>query len=203
MLQSAETTPMPNTPRRNPPAPTGDAILDALEDRLCDAMGGIIRFWGFGPHAGRVWALLYLDPRPLSAPEIARRLHLSAGSVSQTLTLLQRWGVVRRFRAPGRKLLLHTGTHDVWTSVARVLGEREAKMVRDLVDLLRDLLARTAAARAAGAAPERAAHVELRLRSLLRLARVAAGILEAMLAAGTLDLGPLRRVMRLATRRAP
>jgi DNA-binding transcriptional regulator GbsR (MarR family) len=122
---------------------------------------------------------------------------MSAGSVSQTLRLLQRWGVVRRFRAPGRKLLLHTGTADVWTSVARVLGEREAKMVRDLAELLRDLAELVARARAAGADRDRVEHVDRRLRALGRLSRAALATLEAILAAGTLDLGPLRRVMRL------
>jgi DNA-binding transcriptional regulator GbsR (MarR family) len=186
-----------------PPAsgPPGELLLDRAEDRLADAFGGLIKFWGFGPHAGRVWALLYLSPESLSAPQIARRLRMSAGSVSQTLRLLQRWGVVRRFRAPGRKLLLHTGTQDVWTSVARVLGEREAHMLRDLAELLRELVESAPAARAGGADPARLEHTERRLRALQRLVRAASALLEAFLAAGTLDLGPLRRVMRLVTGR--
>jgi DNA-binding transcriptional regulator GbsR (MarR family) len=176
-------------------------ILDRVEDRLCATVGDLIRFWGFGPRSGRVWALLYLSPGPLSAPEIGRRLRMSAGSVSQTLRLLQRWGVVRRFRTPGRKLVLNAGTANVWTSVTRVLDEREARMVRDAATLLTELLEATPRARAAGADPVRVEHVERRLRALRRLTRVGRAILEAILAAGTLDLGPLRRVMRLAVGR--
>jgi len=187
----------PDLPRTVPPPP-GDGILDDIEDRLCAIVGDFIRFWGFGPHSGRVWALLYLNPRPLSAPEIGRRLRMSAGSVSQTLRLLQRWGVVRRFRVPGRKLVLNMGTADVWTSVSRVLGEREARMVRDAAAVVRELIETLPAARAGGADPTRVAHVERRLRALGRLTRTARAILDAILAAGKLDVGPLRRMMRLA-----
>ncbi len=178
------------------------SLLDGVVDRLADRIGVLIRFWGFGPHAGRVWALLYLSPRPLAATDIAARLRLSAGSVSQTLSLLERWGVVRRFRAPGRKLLLCAGTADVWSSVMRVLGEREAQMVRETTALLEELLGEAERARRAGENAAEAAHVEGRLRSLLRLSRAADAMMSALLAAGTLDLNPLRRLMRLVPGRA-
>jgi DNA-binding transcriptional regulator GbsR (MarR family) len=173
------------------------ARLDVVVDRLADRVGAMIRFWGFGPHAGRVWALLYLSPRPLAATDIAARLRLSAGSVSQTLSLLEHWGAVRRFRAPGRKLLLCAGTADVWSSVMRVLGEREAGMVRETTALLEELLGEAERARREGADAAESAHVESRLRGLLRLSRAAGAMMSALLAAGTLDLNPLRRLMRL------
>jgi HTH-type transcriptional regulator, glycine betaine synthesis regulator len=175
--------------------------LDAVVDRLAERVGGLIRFWGFGPHAGRVWALLYLSPRPLPAPELGARLGLSAGTVSQTLALLERWGVVRRFRAPGRKLLLCAGTADVWGSVMRVLGERETSLVRETSRLLERLLADVERARTAGEDASRAAYVEARLRALLRLSRAAETMMAALLVAGTLDLAPLRRLMRLVPQR--
>jgi DNA-binding transcriptional regulator GbsR (MarR family) len=183
--------------RRAAAAGAATLLLDGVVDRLAERVGELIRFWGFGPHAGRVWALLYLSPRPIPAPEIGARLRLSAGSVSQTLSLLERWGVVRRFRAPGRKLLLCAGTADVWGSVMRVLGERESGLVRETSLLLERLVADVGRARAAGEDAAQAAHVEARLRALLRLSRAAETMIAALLAAGTLDLAPLRRLMRL------
>ena len=181
-------------------SPPPSSRLDRVTDRLSERVGELIRFWGFGPHAGRVWTLLHLSPRPLPAPEIGARLGLSAGSASQTLSLLERWGVVRRYRAPGRKLLLCAETLDVWGSVMRVLGEREARMVREISALLEELLGEVAAARVEGADAARADHVEGRLRALLRLSRAAEAMLGALLAAGMLDLSPLRRLMRLLPR---
>jgi DNA-binding transcriptional regulator GbsR (MarR family) len=184
-------------PHPSSPAPRGDALLDEVVQRVAQSIGGLIKFWGFGPHAGRVWAVLYLSPRPLSAPELAARLRMSAGLLSQTLTLLERWGVVTRFRAPGRKLLLHAGADDVWSTVTRVLSNRELGLVRDLVTLTDEAAAAARRARAAGADPRRVDHVERRVLALRRLARVGEALLAVLLAAGTLDLGRLRGAMRL------
>ena len=180
-----------------PPAARGDALLDEVEARLAASLGGLIRFWGFGPHAGRVWTVLYLSARPLSAPELAARLRMSAGLLSQTLTLLERWGVVTRFRAPGRKLLLHAGAEDVWSTVTRVLSSRELSLVRDLVALTGTAAETARRARATGADARRAEHVERRVLALRRLARVGEALLTVLLSAGTLDLGRLRGAMQL------
>jgi DNA-binding transcriptional regulator GbsR (MarR family) len=192
------------SPTAPPPAPApaparGDALLDDVEARVAEGIGGLIRFWGFGAHAGRVWAVLYLSSRPLSAPELATRLRMSAGLLSQTLTLLERWGVVTRFRAPGRKLLLHAGADDVWSTVTRVLSSRELGMVRELVTLTGNAADTARQARATGADPRRAEHVEHRVLALRRLARVGEALLTVLLAAGTLDLGRLRGAMKLVS----
>jgi DNA-binding transcriptional regulator GbsR (MarR family) len=182
-----------------PPAVRGDALLDEVEARIAACLGGLIRFWGFGPHAGRVWTVLYLSPRPLSAPELATRLRMSAGLLSQTLTLLERWGVVTRFRAPGRRLLLHAGTEDVWSIVTRVLSSRELGMVRDLVALAGTAAETARRARTTGADARRAEHVERRVLALRRLARVGETLLTVLLGVGKLDRGRLRGAMRLVS----
>ncbi len=37
---------------------------------VSDSIGRLIEFWGFKRNMGRLWAILYLSDRPLSAPEI-------------------------------------------------------------------------------------------------------------------------------------
>jgi DNA-binding transcriptional regulator GbsR (MarR family) len=191
------TTAPPAGPPLPAPATRGDALLDDVEAHVAACLGGMIRFWGFGPHAGRVWTVLYLSPRPLSAPELATRLRMSAGLLSQTLILLERWGVVTRFRAPGRKLLLHAGAEDVWSTVTRVLSSRELGMVRELVALTGGAAETARRARATGADAPRAEHIERRVLALRRLARVGEALLTVLVAAGTLDVGRLRGAMQL------
>ena len=53
-------------------------------DLAADTMGELIAFWGFKQSTGRIWTLLYLSPRPLSAQEIAARTQLSSGAVEIT-----------------------------------------------------------------------------------------------------------------------
>jgi DNA-binding transcriptional regulator GbsR (MarR family) len=56
------------------------------EALVSDSIGRLIEFWGFKRNMGRLWAILYLSDRPLSAPEIQDRLQLSSGAVSMTLS---------------------------------------------------------------------------------------------------------------------
>jgi len=176
-------------PRRRRKATAAAApALDAVEARLVRHIGELIRFWGFGRHAGRVWALLYLQLEPLSAPAIAARLRLSAGAVSQTLALLERWGAVRRFRAGERRLLLHTQSDDVWGSVVNVLKGREAHLIADTNTLLAELRTEVSDESVRAQDPTRAAHLGRRLAALHRMSRAAEILLTAVAAASTLEL---------------
>ena len=56
------------------PAATAQAVL-----QIADAIGALMEAWGFKRNMGRMWALLYLEQRPLSAPDIGDLLGLSSG----------------------------------------------------------------------------------------------------------------------------
>src|SRR5262245_35976917 len=70
---------------------------------VSDAVGRLIEFWGFKRNMGRVWAVLYLSPDPLSADDLRHALKISSGAVSMTLSELQRWGVVRKVWVQGER----------------------------------------------------------------------------------------------------
>jgi DNA-binding transcriptional regulator GbsR (MarR family) len=73
------------------------------EAAVSDVIGRLIEFWGFKRNMGRVWAVLYLSPEPLSAEDLRHALQLSSGAVSMTLSELSRWGVVRRVWIQGER----------------------------------------------------------------------------------------------------
>jgi DNA-binding transcriptional regulator GbsR (MarR family) len=70
---------------------------------VTDLIGRLIEFWGFKRNMGRVWAVLYLSPDPLSAKDLQAALQLSTGAVSMTLAELGRWGVVKKLWIPGER----------------------------------------------------------------------------------------------------
>ncbi len=53
-------------------------------------------FWGFTRTQGRIYGLLFITPQALSHGEIQKRLDISAGSTSMTISSLLHWGVLRR-----------------------------------------------------------------------------------------------------------
>jgi len=170
--------------------------LDQVIRSLADRVGELIKFWGFSPHTGRVWTLLYLTEEPLTAVEIGEELGMSAGLTSQTLNELLRWGVVHRLREPSSKAWRYVEEPDVWKSVTRVLRERERRMVEEAVELM-DLLLEALKTRR-GVAPARADYVATRVAALRALARTALAFLEALVMSASLDIQPLKQAMRLA-----
>ena len=69
-----------------------EAELSTARDLAIDACGRIAEFWGFTRTMGRAFGLLYLSREPLAQSEIQKRLGISAGSASMTLSALGRWG---------------------------------------------------------------------------------------------------------------
>jgi len=94
-----------------------------------DAVGNVIEFWGFKRNQGRVWAFLYLRGEAFSASAIEKQLELSKGGVSMLLRDLERWGVVRRVRAPGQSAWRYQAETEFVKMVTRVIEERETQFI--------------------------------------------------------------------------
>jgi len=166
-------------------------VLTPAEQRVTEAVGRLIEFWGFKRHMGRTWALLYLTEAPLSAKEIKDRLELSVGTVSMTLGELQRWGVVRRVHQPGVRAELFEAELSLWKMVSRVFRERELFEVTEAVAALEAALSELDG-------EPRSSRTDLqraRIQALLDVARIGKGLLEALVSTGRVDASDLARLL--------
>ena len=102
-----------------------DRTLWASEAAVSDVVGRLMEFWGFKRNMGRVWAVLYLSPDPLSAEDLRQALSLSSGAVSMTLSELARWGVVRKVWIQGERKDFYAAEVQLWRMISRVFSERE------------------------------------------------------------------------------
>lgn len=75
--------------------------LDAAGDRFIERMAQLLESDGFARTAGRIFGLLLLTPGPLSQEELAERLQVSRGSVSQETRSLEKIGAIERVSRPG------------------------------------------------------------------------------------------------------
>ena len=164
-----------------------------------DTCGRIAAFWGFTRTMGRIFGLLYLSPAPLPRDEIQRRLAISVGSASMTLTALQRWGVVHRVRLRGLRADHYAAETDFWKMISRVLDERERKEITTAVTIVRE--ARTHAASvgqtARGAQQADAAFVAERLDRLHDICVLGQTMLDMLLGQLKLDVGSFREILRV------
>lgn len=69
--------------------------------RFIDAGGNTTHGFGLGRLIGRMFALIYLHPRPLSLEQIADRLQISKASASTTVRQLEKWHAVTSVSSPG------------------------------------------------------------------------------------------------------
>ena len=167
--------------------------LSRARELVAQAVGDIMSFWNFRPSTGRVWACLYLSPRPLTAAEIVEETGLSVGSVSMTLQELRRWGVANDSgRSSGRRCF--EAETDVVRMVTRVFRERELQLVKETVEKL-EMAVQLLDEHGRSSVPSEmleSRFVVTRARRLLGLARSGHQMLDRFTRIGRIDISMIR-----------
>jgi HTH-type transcriptional regulator, glycine betaine synthesis regulator len=207
-----------------PPSREEASALAVLQ--IADAVGGLMESWGFKRNMGRMWTILYLEDRPLSAPELGERLQLSTGAVSMLLTELGQWGAARKTWVVGERREHYEAETSIWKMVSRVFRERELRWIQTALeqfeaakakldaapeprnDAERDATsarssepasARSSEPDAAAARVQARNHlIAERVNGLTELARVGAHLLESMLQGEAVDHMPIKNLGELA-----
>ncbi len=172
----------------------GPGDLEPWEALVVDAVGNTIDFWRFKRNHGRVWAVLYLRGRALSAGEIQAALGLSKGAVSMVTRELEQWGVVHRARTPGDATWRFVAETDLMRMIRRVIEEREAAFV---TGVRQDLENADRLARAADGVPP---EVLARVARMKTLAVLVDKALRAFLLTARLDVGGALHVLQEPSR---
>lgn len=174
------------------PLPNSSDVGEA-ELQVADMVGRLMQFWGFKRPMGRLWALLYLAPEPLSAAEIATQLKMSAGAVSMTLSELTKWGAAKKTWRPGERRDFYEAETSVWKLVRRVIGDRELSLVREFSEALSG--AERALEHAELDATVRSFKKE-RVARLLELSKLGENLLSALVAGQPIDPSPIQRASK-------
>lgn len=181
----------------------GDIVRDVTqalwpsEVIVSDVVGRLIEFWGFKRNMGRIWAVLYLSPDPLSADDLRQTLSLSSGAVSMTLHELLRWGVVRKVWVQGERKDFFTAEVQLWRMISRVFSEREKTEIVMAIEQLEEALAEVSRLRTSSD-PDTRARAELqygRIKQLLELAKLGRRLIETLISTAKLDAEPLVRFL--------
>jgi DNA-binding transcriptional regulator GbsR (MarR family) len=101
--------------------------LTTVRDDFILAMGRISDFWGFNRAMGQIYAVLYLNPAPLSLDDIAVSLNMSKGNVSLNVRSLERWGLIKRINQKNDRKDYYEAELDFWKIVRDILRERDKK----------------------------------------------------------------------------
>ncbi len=184
----------------------GTRGLWANEIAVSDVVGRLIEFWGFKRNMGRIWAILYLSPDPLSAEDLRHLLKLSSGAVSMTLSELSRWGVVRKVWVQGERKDFYTAEVQLWRMISRVFNEREKTEIIAAIEAFEEALVLLEKMRGQTTDAKTRARIELqrdRIGQLLELAKIGRKLLDALLSTAKVDAEPLVRLILGARSQEP
>lgn len=181
--------------REQEPSDSKNLVQDA-ERLTADALGRLMEFWGFKRHMGRIWAVLYLSPRPLTTTELADVLLLSASAVSQSLSELLRWGAVRKCWEPGDRKDFYEAETSVWKLLRRVFERRELIWVREAAETFEQAERAIAVARSSASETDQARllHMQRRLSHLRSLSRIGERLVRTLVSGRLINPAEIREV---------
>jgi len=158
------------------------------EQRVVNAVGRVIEFWGFKRNHGRVWAFLYMRRESFTSSELQEALDLSKGAVSMITRDLMQWEVVRRRRVSGSQAWHFQAEREFLSMIRNVLQDRELRLIerveQDLADAARD-------AREEDAPDD----VVERIERMRRLADMVQNALELFLSTARIDVADAEDVL--------
>jgi len=79
--------------------------LSNVEKEFIDMASNLTSNLGIGEAAGRIWATLVLIGKPLSQHELKELTNYSLSVISINLSILERWGLIRRVGKIGKRKL--------------------------------------------------------------------------------------------------
>src|SRR5919204_5075176 len=98
---------------------------------------------------GRIFAVLFLEDRPLSLDDIAESLQLSKSNISINIRGLVEWHLVRRVSVPNSRKDHYEAASDFWRVMQEIMERRFRWNIRQVIAAC-DETRRTAETRGAG-----------------------------------------------------
>jgi DNA-binding transcriptional regulator GbsR (MarR family) len=93
--------------------------LGAAKARFVEQYGLLSEREGLSRIAGRIFALMLVDPGPLSFSQLAERLEVSRASISTNTHLLEGFGIIERVTKPGDRQDYFQLLPDTWLGVLK------------------------------------------------------------------------------------
>jgi DNA-binding transcriptional regulator GbsR (MarR family) len=96
--------------------------------------------WGVNRTVAQIHALLYLSGKPLPADEIADTLSVARSNVSNSISELKAWNLVKLVHVMGDRRDHFEASTDIWELSRTVIRERKEREIMPTIDMLRELL---------------------------------------------------------------
>ena len=100
------------------------ALMESYEEGLVSVFADLAEMFGNPRSYGQIYGLLFSREEPLTMEEIARRLEISQGSISQGLRQLEAFGAVVKEKNNGSRQARYTAKLEMKLLISGFLKER-------------------------------------------------------------------------------
>jgi len=100
------------------------ALMESYEEGLVAVFAELAEMFGNPRSYGQIYGLLFSSEEPLTMEEIARRLDISQGSISQGLRQLEAFGAIVKERNNGSRQARYTAKLEMKLLISGFLKER-------------------------------------------------------------------------------
>ena len=100
------------------------ALMESYEEGLVAVFAELAELFGNPRSYGQIYGLLFSSEEPLTMEEIARRLDMSQGSISQGLRQLEAFGAIVKERNNGSRQARYTAKLEMKLLISGFLKER-------------------------------------------------------------------------------
>ena len=172
-------------------SPPFTALISAPEmDTLIRQFGVVFHRFGLRRSLGRIWAVVYLSPEPVTQADLVELLGLSAGLVSSSLRELEELSALHTTSIEGSRRTHYVAEDSLLRMLASILAKRELDAIRDLRNAIRH----------ARQVFRRSPHSDLitsRLRGVEESAELYATLAALVPSLARLPVGAAKRAVRL------
>lgn len=112
-----------------------EAYKKAL-DVFINYWGEMSSAWGINKTMSQIYALLFAEPEPIDTETIMNKLKISRGNANMNVRNLIEWGLVHKVHLSGERRDFFTSEKDLWTTAARIIGERQRREISPIQQTL-------------------------------------------------------------------
>ena len=88
--------------------------LEKAHDNFIETAGRLAKSMGLNEIAGQLYALLYMNPEPISLNEMVEMLRISKASASVNIRALEGWGAAKKVWVKGNRRDHYVADRDIW-----------------------------------------------------------------------------------------
>lgn len=110
--------------------------LEKAQDVFLDRINQICNKFGLNNIMAQLYAILYLNNKPMSLTDMVERLKISKGSISINIRALERYGAVRRVWVKGSRRDYYEAENDI----SKVIIDRVRSMAQSRLSDVNDMV---------------------------------------------------------------